>query len=412
MPIRIEPAQLATVLPPGGLTLVSSCSAESAVLADAVRAAGEALGAMTFCGIFVPGLNRQDWRANPACRILSFFQTPELKAAGDAVEFLPLCYDDVLAELRTRRPTAALFMVSPPDADGNCSFGTQVDFIADLWPDIPVRIAHINPAMPRTAGHPGIPFSALTAYVEAEQPLLTGGDDMPDAISQAIADNIVPHICDGDTLQVGIGKVPGAVLRSLTDRHNLRMHSGLVGDAVLDLIAAGVMAPGASATVGVAIGTQRLYEALDNPVFDFQPVSVTHDARAIAAYERFVSINSAIEIDLLGQGFSELTPKGLMSGPGGASDFARGARLGKGLRIIALPASAARDSISRIVAPGAGAGPVSLGRMDIDLVVTEHGVADLRGTGYHQRAEALIAIASPTHRDALADAWAAWSARL
>lgn len=412
MPIKIEPATLASVLPPGGLTLVSSCSAESALLAQAVRDAGAALGAMTFTGIFVPGLNKQDWRANPDCRILSFFQTPDLKAAGDAVEFLPLCYADVMALLRSRKPDAALMMVSPPDADGNCSFGPQVDFTADLWREIPVRIAHVNPTMPRTPGHPGIPFSELTAYFEAEQPLLAGGDDRPDALSQQIADHIVPYIQDGDTLQVGIGKVPGAVLRSLTSRRNLRIHSGLIGDAVLDLIDAGAMAPGASATVGVAIGTQALYDRLGEPVFNFQPVSVTHDARAIGAHEHFVGINSAIEIDLLGQGFAELTPKGLMSGPGGASDFARGARLGGGLRIIALPASAAKDTISRIVPPGAGTGPVSLSRMDIDLVVTEHGTADLRGRGYAERAEALIAIASPAHRATLAKAWATWSAKL
>jgi len=125
-----------------------------------------------------------------------------------------------------------------------------------------------------------------------------------------------------------------------------------------------------------------------------------------------VTINSAIEVDLLGQAYAELTPKGLVSGPGGASDFARGARLGDGLRIVALPASAAGGSISRIVAPSGGAGAVSLGRMDIDLVVTEHGVADLRDKTYAMRAKALIAIACPSHRDFLHVAWTNYAKKL
>lgn len=411
-PVRINPADLASVLPPGGLTLVSSCSAESTVLADAVTAAGDAVGAMTFSGIFVPGLNQRTWLANPQCRVLTFFMTPELRKAGEAVEFLPLCYADIGAVLRQRKPSAALFMVSPPDADGHCSFGTQVDFIADMWRDIPCRIAHINPALPATLGHPGIPFAELTAFIEAEQPLLAMAEDPADQVALAIAAHIAPFVEDGATLQTGLGKIPGAVLRALTERRNLRVHSGLIGDAILDLIAAGAMAKGASATVGVAIGSPRLYDALGQAPFNFQPVSVTHNPRAIQGPDRLITINSAIDVDLLGQGFAELTGKGLMSGPGGATDFARCARMGKGVRIVALPASAAGGTISRIVAPGDGSGPVSLSRMDIDVVVTEHGAADLRGMGYTDRAKALIAIASPSHRPGLHAAWDNYARRL
>ena len=125
-----------------------------------------------------------------------------------------------------------------------------------------------------------------------------------------------------------------------------------------------------------------------------------------------MTINSAIEVDLFGQVHAEAGPRGLMSGPGGASDFARAARAAGGLRIIALPASAGGGAISRIVAAGSGAGPVSLGRMDVDLVVTEHGVADLRDAGYEARANALIAIAPPPRREALARGWAETRAKL
>lgn len=406
MPQRIDPAALATVLPPGGLTLVSSCSAESALLVDAVAAAGDALSDITFCGIFVPGLNRRTWAAGAASRVLTFFQTPELGAEGKRVEFLPLCYQDILREVRRRRPTAALFMCSPPDADGTCSFGTEVSFVAELWRDIPVRIAHINPNMPRTSGDPGIPFDALTAYLEGDQPLLGNDPGASDPVATAIAAHVAPFVQDGDTLQTGLGKVPDAVLRSLTDRRGLKAHTGLMGDGLLDLIKTGAVD---RAIVGTAIGSARLYEALDHPAIEFRPVSTTHGPAVLAGIERLVTINSAIEVDLFGQAYAELTPRGLMSGPGGASDYARGART-NGLRIVALPSSA--KGISRIVAPGSGAGPVSLSRTDIDVVATEYGAADLRSLSHAARAAALIEIAAPDHRDALTAVWADYSRRL
>jgi len=413
-PRRIEPADLASVLPPGGRTLVMGCAGESLVLNDAVMAAGDAVGAMTFTGIFIPGVNRRTYLANPDCRLETFFITPEIKAAPAAqVRFMPMCYDDVLKRLRTIDLNAALMSLSPPDADGLCSFGNTVDFVADIWERIPVRIAHINPAMPRTRGPNTIPMSALTAWVEAEQPLITTDEGEADAVAEAIAGHIAPLVCDGATLQAGLGKVPGAVLRALRGKRNLRMFSGLVTDAVLDLIEAGALAPGTPVTAGCAIGSQRLYDAIDRGEFSFHPVSVTHSNLLIAQVPHFVAVNSALEVDLFGQAYSELGPKGVMSGPGGASDYARAARLSAGgLRVVALAASAAKGTISRIVPPNSGAGPIALGRMDIDFVVTEFGAADLRGRGYDDRAEALIMVAPPAHREALREAWQTVAARL
>jgi acyl-CoA hydrolase len=131
----------------------------------------------------------------------------------------------------------------------------------------------------------------------------------------------------------------------------------------------------------------------------------------VASIDRFVAVNSAIEVDLFGQVYAEMTPEGLTSGPGGASDFARAAWCGGGLRIIALPATAARGTISRIVGPNAGAGPVSLGRMDTDVVVTENGAADLRGLTHRDRARALINVAAADHRTELMRCWAAFEAK-
>lgn len=410
-PRRIDRADIASALPPGGRTLIGACSGESLLLAEAVMRAGEALGAMSFTGIFVPGLNKQTYLANPRCRVETFFLTPELKAAGDAVSFLPLCYGDILARLRKVPIDAALFMATPPDSQGICGFGPIVDFLADIWPKIPIRIAHINPRLPRVRGAAGIPFSELTAVIEQEQPLLAMADAGTDPTSDAIARNVANWIADGATVQAGLGKIPTAALRALCGRRGLRIHSGLVSEAVVDLEQAGALAGGVAVTGGVAIGTQRLYDAVGGPAYRFQPVAYTHSPRVLSEISNLVSINSAFEVDLFGQAYAEMGPGGLMSGPGGASDFARGTCAAGGLRIVALPASAAKGAVSRIVGPNAGAGPVSLGRMDTDVVVTEFGAADLRGLGHHDRAKALIAVAPPNHRETLEKAWAALAAK-
>lgn len=412
MPIELDADALVARLPVGGRILVNGCSAESILLADAVERAGEKLGPATFTGIFVPGLNRRTYLANAACTTETFFLTPELKAAGEAARFLPLCYADIRQRLIDNPPDAALMMVTPPDEDGMCSFGPTVDFVAELWPRISVRLAHVNPLMPRTRGQATIPWSEITAFTQSPQVLLGAADGVSDAAAEAIAGHIAPLIGDGATLQTGLGKVPGAVFRALTGRRNLRVHSGLIGDAVVDLEEAGALAPGVAVTAGVAIGSERLYRAISGPAYRFVPVSVTHDPLTIGAIRDFVAINSATEVDLFGQAYAEVGPKGFMSGPGGATDFARGAKVSGGLRIVALAATAAKGAISRIVAPNAGAGPVSLSRMDVDMVVTEFGLADLQGRSHAERAAALIAIAAPDHRDRLTTEWRSFIGRL
>ena len=403
-PPLLGSGDLASALPAGGLTLVSACSAESDLLAGEVAAAGAALGAMHFSGIFVPGLNDHDWHGSPDSRVTSFFMTPALRRQPQRTRFLPLCYQDILAFYRQARPAAALFMCAPPDENGRCSFGTEVAFIAAFWPEIPCRIAHINPLMPRTPGDPGIPFSALTGFFEGTQPLRGMAASAPNAVNRAIAAHVAALVPDGATLQTGLGKLPDAVLATLGGHRNLRLHSGLIGDGALDLVRSGAMAPGASALVGVAIGSPALYEGLGDGHFQFRPVTVTHDPVGLAAIPRLVTINSAMAVDLYGQVHAEASAQGFQSGPGGASDFARAARQSSGgLRIIALPASA--GPISRIVAPGEGHGPVSLSRFDVDVIVTEHGVADLRFLDHDARATALVKIAAPEHREALARTW-------
>ena len=229
-----------------------------------------------------------------------------------------------------------------------------------------------------------------------------------DSLSQAIGEHVARFVEDGATIQMGLGKIPTAALRALRGRRDLKIHSGLIPEAVVDLEDAGALAPGVSVTGGVAIGSARLYDRVASAAYRFRSGFLHARAgRPVASLKKAVSLNSALEVDLYGQAYAELGPDGLMSGPGGASDFARGVRAGGGLRILALAASAAKGAISRVIAPGASSGPVSLGRMDTDVVVTEHGAADLRGLDHDGRAQALIAIAAPAHRRMLSESWAA-----
>jgi acyl-CoA hydrolase len=397
MPIAIAPADIGNHLPHGALCWISACSAESAVFREGLS--GLSRPDLAFTSIFVPGLNKPGYLLDTGARVTTFFMLPEF-ARSDRVDFLPLSYRDIRGWVANNPPQTALVMVSTPGSDGRCSFGPVTDFIADLWERIPVLIGHINPLLPPTSGTPGIPLERFAAVVASDQPL-PEADPGDDAISMRMASHVAAFVPDGATLQAGLGRAPEAALRGLTAKHGLAIHSGLIGDSTLHLLRSGALRSDNPITAGVAIGTRALYDAVSDPRFSFRPPSFTHDVRTLACIERLVTINSAIEVDLDGQAHSEMTPSGLMSGPGGASDFAAGARGTGGLRIVVLPSTAAKGAVSRIVATADASGPVSLGRFDIDVVVTEHGAADLRGKSHAARRAALIAIADPAHRERL-----------
>lgn len=397
MPDRISPDQLGAHLPDSGLCWISACSSESDAFIEGLS--GLSLPGLTFTSIFVPGLNRPDYLLATGGRVTTFFMVPEL-AASDRVTFLPLPYREILAWLSANPPDCLMVMVSPPDANGICSLGATTDFAADLWQGAKTLIAHVNPEMPATQGTPGIPFDRFDAVIEGAQ-ALRASDPGTDDIAERIGTYAATIIPDGATLQTGVGRIPEAILRSLSDKRDLAVHSGLIGDSTLRLLNAGALRADKPVTTGVAIGTNPLYDALSRPDFAFHPPSHTHALPTLAAIHPLVTVNSAIEVDLTGQVYAEATPKGFISGPGGASDFAAGARGPGGLRIIALPATAARGKISRIVASQDATGPVSLGRFDTDIVITEHGIADLRGKGQLERKQAMLSISDPAFRDAL-----------
>ena len=303
----------------------------------------------------------------------------------------------------------ALVSLTPPDEHGFCSFGVEVGATKPAAESAKVIIAEINPHMPRTHGDSFIHISRLTHIVEVDYPLPQAPQGSAGGVNDQIGRIIAGMIPNGATLQMGIGSIPDAVLANLYNHRDLGIHTELFSDGVIDLVNAGVVNcskksfhPG-KIVAGFLFGTQKLYDFVnDNPIIEMHPTDYVNDPFNIAKNDRMVSINSAIEVDLTGQVCADSIGPLFYSGVGGQIDFIRGAgRAKEGLPIIALPSTAQKDRVSRIVAtltPGAG---VVTTRNDVHHVVTEFGAAQLYGKSVRQRAEALINIAHPAFRDEL-----------
>jgi acyl-CoA hydrolase len=312
----------------------------------------------------------------------------------------------------TPRIDAALVMVSPPDDDGWCTLGTSVVNLGPACRAAACVIAEVNDQMPRTHGEGRIHVREIDALVEASYPLPELQRADPGPTEAAIGRHVAGIVADGATIECGIGALPNAVLASLHGHRDLRIHSGIVGDSLVDLAASGALRTGAAAheppsvCAGSVLGTRRLYDWVDdNPLVQMRTGLYTHDPLQMARHERFVAINGAIEIDLSGQVNAETVRGATVAGVGGQSDFSHGARLSPhGSNVLVLPATARRGTTSRIVPELAAGTPVAMPRADVEWVVTEHGAVNLEGLTIAARAEALISIADPQHRDALRDA--------
>jgi 4-hydroxybutyrate CoA-transferase len=335
--------------------------------------------------------------------------------AAGKVRFLPLHYSGIWDYLAGLDIDVALIQVTPPDRSGRCSLGVSVHFVPAVLDRAKVVVAEVNAAMPRPARSYDFPYDRLDYVVETERPLVAlATGDLPPEVHR-IGAHVASLIEDGDTIQIGIGKVPAAVLAALRDRQGLGLHGGLVSDEVADLHETGVLTGARkSHDTGIvvctaALGSSRVYEWAGRcRDLRFAPVSYTHDIRVLARIDRFVAINSVLAVDLSGQANAEMLGGRQVSGTGGLLDFVRGARLSRGGRsILALPSTAASGKTSRIVLRLGEADVVSCPRADADIVVTEHGVARLRDRSVDERAEALIAIADPAFRRDLADEWEA-----
>jgi acyl-CoA hydrolase len=295
----------------------------------------------------------------------------------------------------------AFVQVSPADAEGNHSFGLIGDFVQAAVRKARVVIAEVNERVPFTLGDSVLPGARIDCAVRVARAPVEVPPAKVSETDQAIARIVARYIDDGAVLQVGIGAVPDAILRLLSDRRDLGVHSGMVGDGLVDLVEAGVLTnarkpidAGVSIT-GALIGTRRLYEfAHRNRQLGMRASTYTHDAAVLARLPKLVTINSAMEVDLTGQVNAEQSGAQYLGGTGGQVDFVRaGGRSPGGHAIIALPATAKDGAISRIAV--ALSGPVTTARSDVDVIVTEFGAAELKGQTLAERARRLVRIAHP-----------------
>ncbi|MET0656702.1 MAG: acetyl-CoA hydrolase/transferase C-terminal domain-containing protein [Steroidobacteraceae bacterium] len=400
---------VASRLRPGMTVFVPGMSGESVPFFEALQRSPAHAEGVTFVGIHYPGLNRDYLSLHASARFRGYFMTPPLRKglAEGRVDLMPLDYPGVLSDLESGvRIDAVIVQVSPPDTAGLCSLGASYDFAPSVWSTAHLRIAHINPRLPRTRGSCAIRLQDCTHAFEADSDLPTLAREPVDATSERIAANVASLVPDGATLQFGIGRLQTAILSALKTHRGLRVYSGMVTPGVLTLLEAGALASVPAVETGVALGDASFYAQLhEHPAFYFRPVSETHDVRRLAALPTFCAINSGLDVDLFGQVQADHLDGRLIAGVGGLPAYCSGARLSSGGRsIIALPSTAAGGRTSRITA-GKRTSLVALRRHEADYVVTEHGVATLRSRSITERARALIAIAAPEFRESLAAEW-------
>jgi acyl-CoA hydrolase/ribosomal protein S18 acetylase RimI-like enzyme len=367
-------------------------------------------------GLTLPPAPWLDKARYPGLKINAVYLDPGLSKlvnAGDA-DYTPAHYSEIPDLFRdgTIRVDAALIMVSPPDAYGYCSLGTTVEWTLAAIETAKVVVAQINPAMPRTGGLSHIHVSKIHYAIEKETPLPVLDPPELDPDYRQIGEYAAQLVNNGDTLQFGVGPVGAGLARALSSHRHLGIHSEVISNSVMELFCSGVvdnsqktLLPG-KVVASQALGTQDLYSFINtNPHFDFRPTDFTNNPLSIARNDRMVSVNSAILSDLTGQIVIDSVRGLFRSGVGSMVDFVRGAAMSRrGRPIIALPSTGIDEEgkrFSRILGelpPGAGVG---CNRSDVHYIVTEFGIASLRGRTIQERVQELIQVAHPDFREDL-----------
>jgi acyl-CoA hydrolase len=346
-------------------------------------------------------------------RHVAFFYGGATRAGGQEgwIDFLPNYFSEIPAMiLRKQIPADVVFsMASPMDEHGNFSLSLGADYTMAALSMARAVVLEVNSNVPFASGNCLVHVSQVSALVESDEPLLEVGLPKIGPVQEAIGKYVADMIDDGSTLQIGYGGIPDAVVMQLTHKHDLGIHTEMIGDGILTLLEAGAVTnrkknylPGKMVAT-FALGSQKLYRFMHrNPMLEMHPVDYTNDPMLAGRNDNLVAINATLQIDLLGQCGSESLGARPYSGTGGQADFVRAAnRSPGGKAFIVLPSTAKNDSISRIV-PALTAGThVTTSKNDINYVVTEFGVAQLRGKSAKQRVEALIAIAHPDFRGEL-----------
>ena len=343
-------------------------------------------------------------------RHVAFFFGAASRAGGIAgwTDFIPSYFSEMpsLIERGQMAADVVMAMASPMDSDGYFSLSLGADYTMAAIKKARAVVLEVNPNVPYALGNCHVHISQVTALVESSDPILEVGLPKIGPVQEAIGKYVADMIDDGSTLQIGYGGIPDAVVMQLTSKHDLGIHTEMIGDGILTLIESGAVTnrkknylPGKTIAT-FALGSQKLYRYMDrNPALEMHPVDFTNDPYLASQNDNLVTINATLQIDLLGQCGSESLGHLPYSGTGGQSDFVRAANRSRGGKsFIVLPSTAKDDSISRIVPMLSPGTHVSTSKNDINYVVSEFGVAQLRGKSAKQRAAELIAIAHPDFR--------------
>ena len=331
-------------------------------------------------------------------------------AAEGRVDFTPVYFSEIPGLLREDlRPNVTLLQCSPPDAHGYVSLGVSVDYTKPAAEASDLVIAQVNQNMPRTLGDSFLHVTQIGCLVEADTPVIELAPPKIGDVERAIGENVASLVRDGDTLQLGIGAIPDAVLLFLKEKNDLGIHTEMFSDGVVELVEAGVITNKAKtlhrgqSVATFLMGTRRLYDYVNNnPAVAMYPVDYVNDPYVIGQNDNLVSINSCVQVDIMGQVVSTSAGLRQISGVGGQVDFVRGANLSKGGRaIMAMPSTTGKGTISKIVPFLDQGSAVTTTRNEVNYVITEYGIAKLKGKSLRQRAEALIRIAHPDFRDEL-----------
>ena len=400
-------------LGPGMRVLMPPGCGEPVALVEEIARQAARLGDLTLMG----GIHLGDYPyARPesaGLRVATWHMSPRLEDARGRgrVDFVPVRYFDAVSEFAAGGEWAAdavLLHCAPPDDHGYLSLGVSVGVVLPAARRAPLVIAQVNPNMPRTRGNASLHRSQVDRWVEVDAPLLEYPPPAITDLERAIGRHVASVVPDRATVQVGVGAIPQAVLEALGDHRDLGLHSLLV-DASVALVERGVVTNVAKRfhrgrmDIAEAMGTRRLFDFVhDNALVNMESSAFVHDPSVIAQIDRFVAVNSALEIDLTGQVTAESLGPRQVAGIGGQFDFVLGASRSRGgVSVIAMPSTGRDGTVSRIVTRLSAGAAVTTPRYLTDRVVTEFGVAELRGKGDRARAAGLIAVAHPRFREEL-----------
>jgi acyl-CoA hydrolase len=348
-------------------------------------------------------------------RHVAFFYGGASRPGGQAgwIDFIPSYFSEMPAMIRREQiPADVVFsMASPMDAHGYFALSLAADYTMASVAKARAVVLEVNPNVPFAYGNCHVHISQVTALIESEEPVLEVGLPKIGPVQEAIGKHVADLIDDGATLQIGYGGIPDAVVMQLTHKHDLGIHTEMIGDGILTLIESGAVTnrrknhnPG-KIMATFALGSNKLYRFMDrNPMLEMHPVDVTNDPNLAGLNDNLIAINATMQVDMIGQCGSESLGPTPYSGTGGQADFVRAAnRSQNGKAFIVLPSTAKDDTISRIVPKLTEGTHITTSKNDVNYVVTEYGVAQLRGKSAKQRAQALIAIAHPKFRDELTE---------